>query len=181
MFIANDYFINEECMFLTGHYDRYGKLCTMISETSQAFFANQSPIEVLEDSIRNIGYDFKGALSTSRRLLEQDMLLPVMVNPVLEIVLFPIRSLKHDDNMWFNPSHIRRTQSHSLKTIVQLSNGKNIIVPRRLTSFNNRMQMAEQYKRMALEAAKSPRLYHLGLAKGRKNKNNEDEENKIDA
>lgn len=177
MFIVKNYLISKDCMFLTGQYDRYGKLCTMISETSQAFFANQSPIEVLEESILNIGYDLKGALNSSRRLLQQDMLLPVMVNPVLEIVLFPIRSPKHEDNIWFNPTHIKRTQSLHLKTIVQLSNWKNIIVPRRLSSFNNRMQMAEQYKRMALEAAKDPSLFFLGPTK---KQNDEDEDKDVE-
>lgn len=168
MFIENHYIINQEFMCMTGQYDRYGKLCTLVIETNQMFFVNESPLEILDYSIRCIGFDLRGAIKTAKWLLGHEMMLPVVVNPILEIIAFPTHSPKHEDNMWFNPFHIKRTISQHPKTIVELSNGKILIIPKRLSSFNNRMQIAEQLKRLALETAKMPRVYYLDSVKRRK-------------
>lgn len=156
MFIKQNYVINEDVMCMSGLYDRNGKLCTFVMETKQNLIVDQSPLEILEYSIRQMGFDLKGAINASGWLLGQTMMLPIIVNHIHEIVLFPTLSPKHVSNMWFNPNHINLTNSCSAKTIVHFSNNKTVIVAKKLKSFNHRMQMAMQLKKLIIEAGKTP-------------------------
>ncbi|WP_077214925.1 competence protein ComK [Bacillus dakarensis] len=52
--------------------------------------------------------------------------------------LWSIRSTKHEENIWFNPQHIKRTASSNRNTIIQFSNGSTLFIPTRLTSFNHK-------------------------------------------
>ncbi|MEH7346841.1 competence protein ComK [Bacillus sp. JJ1532] len=146
--MKNHYFITTEFMYMMGHYDRYGKLCTQIIETTRTFLVDMSPLEVLDMSIGAFGFDLKGAIATSRRLLGDIHMCPIKVNPINQIVVFPTKSPKHEDTIWFNPYHIERTTSIFRKTAVALSNGKTLIFPAKLSAFNSKLQTAEQYNKM---------------------------------
>lgn len=73
---------------------------------------------------------------------------PVMVNPIHNICVFPDKSAKHADTMWFNPETIARTNTLNGKAKVEFTNGLIITVPSKLYSFNHKLQTADQFKRM---------------------------------
>lgn len=157
IFLEESYILNRYYMWMTGVYDRHGNQCSMIYETKRILFVEQSPLEILDYSIRCIGFDLKGALKTAKHLLGKSSKLPVVVNPLYEIVAFPTHSPAHPDNIWFNPDHIRRTTKslQENKTNVTFSNSTTLTVPNRLSSFNTQILAAEQLKRMVLEAART--------------------------
>ncbi|WP_404330288.1 competence protein ComK [Mesobacillus maritimus] len=148
MTIQNHYLIAPQFMYMMGHYDRCGKLCTQITDTKGTFIVDKSPIEILNESIKCIGFDLRGALETSRWLLGEVHMCPIMINPIHRIVLFPTRSYKHEETIWFNPQHIKRTTSFNRKTMILFNNGKTLIVPIHLSSFNTKLQNAEQLEKM---------------------------------
>ncbi|MBM4765104.1 hypothetical protein GNT69_22975 [Bacillus sp. B15-48] len=69
---------------------------------------------------------------------------PIMFNLVERIVLFPTRSPKHEETIWLNPAHIKRTLSVNKKTLIIFSNGSSLLIPARLSSLNTKIQNAEQ-------------------------------------
>jgi len=146
---------------MRGHYDRFGKLCTQITEANRTFIVDKSPLEVLNDSIRGIGFDLRGALETSKYLLGDVHMCPIMVNPIHQIVLFPTRSPKHEDTIWLNPYPIRRTASNNRKTLITFHNNTTLIVPLRLASFNTKLKTAEQLRDMTVELANKPFTFVL--------------------
>ncbi|WP_121610659.1 competence protein ComK [Mesobacillus foraminis] len=156
MFIEKQYMINRHFMFMRGHYDRNGKQCTEINEASRLFIVDRAPLEVLSDSIRCIGFNLRGAMETSRSLLGDVHMCPIMVNPIHKIVLFPTRSPKHDETIWLNPAQIKRTTSINRKTFIEFYNGCTLIIPTRLCSFNHKLKIAEQFKDMMIETAENP-------------------------
>ncbi|MBM4765106.1 competence protein ComK [Bacillus sp. B15-48] len=153
MFIEKQYLIQPQLVYMIGDYDRYGKLCTRIIETERTFIVDKSPLEIIDESIKWIGYDLRGATLTSKRLLGKIQMYPIMVNPIERIVLFPSKSPHHLDNIWFNPHHISRTKSHHHETLINFSNGFSLLLPIRLASFNTKIKNAEQ-----LEAITAKRL-----------------------
>lgn len=163
IFLEKSYILNQDFMWMTGVYDRQGKQCSMVYETKRILFVDQSPLEILEYSIRCIGFDLKGALKTAKYLLGKTSKIPVVVNPLNEIVVFPTHSPAHPDNIWFNPNHIRRTTKsfQENKTNVNFSNSRTLTVPNRLSSFNTQIQSAEQLIRMVLEAARTSTIILL--------------------
>jgi competence protein ComK len=168
LFIEKDYIITPQFHYMMGHYDRFGKLCTQITEADRTFIVDKSPLEVLNDSIRGIGFDLRGALETSKWLLGDVHMCPIMVNPIHQIVLFPTRSPKHEDTIWLNPYPIKRTTSNNRKTHITFHNNTTLIVPVRLSSFNSKLKTAEQLRDMTVELATKPYTFVLQPNKRRR-------------
>jgi competence protein ComK len=169
LLVEKSYLINHLMMYMVGHYDRNGKLCTLVTEVSRTFIVDQSPLQVLEYSIKCIGFDLKGALTSSKWILGEMKMYPVMVNPIQKICLFPIKSIKHYDTLWFNPVHIFRTKGIKRKTEIEFKNGQTMIVDSRISAFNHKLQTADQLKNMTIELGKNPFVFILD-SKKRKNK-----------
>lgn len=153
-------------MHMVGTYDRNAKLCTLVREVNRTFIVDRSPLEILNDSIRCIGFDLRGAMETAKWLLGNKQMCPVMVNPIHQICVFPNKSAKHDDTMWFNPTHIIRTNTLNLKAKIEFTNGWTLIVPSKLYSFNHKLQIADQFKRMTLEIGNEPYSFKNGPRRG---------------
>jgi competence protein ComK len=144
---------------MAGFYDRNGKTCSLVREEHRMLIVDKSPIEILESSIREVGFNLKGAMETSRSTLGDIHMCPVMVNPLMNIVVFPTQSAKRDDTMWFTPQQIQRTyRSNCLdrKTNIEFNNGHTIKINSRLASFNTKLTTADQYRKMKIEAGKNP-------------------------
>lgn len=155
-------------MFMVGHYDRYGIICTRVKERDRTLFVNKSPIEILDYSIKCIGFDLKGAIGSSKWLLNNEKMCPIMVNPIHRIILFPTKSPKNEDNMWLNPIHIKRTSNDKGKTLVIFSDSSTLSIPMRLSSFNHKIQTAEQLGKLTEEMAHGRYVMVLNSEKDRR-------------
>lgn len=143
-------------MYMAGFYDRYGNRFSVVHEVHRTLIVERSPIEILADSIRRIGFDLRGAIATAKSLLGDIQMCPIMVNPIHQICVFPTKSAKNDDTIWFNPNQIIRTKCCYQKTLVLLGNGRSILVPNKLSSFNTKLQNADQLKKITTEFRNNP-------------------------
>jgi competence protein ComK len=168
--IKKHYIISQPFMSMAGIYDRHGKLCTLVRETEKSFIVDKSPSEILDESICWIGYDLKGALIASKRLLGDIQMCPVMVNPIERIVLFPTHSHKQAGTLWLNPAHIRRTTSMNRQTLVRFTNGTVLLIPSRLSSFNTKVQNAEQLEDLTSRGPTSTFSFILNPSKRKRKK-----------
>jgi competence protein ComK len=112
-------------------------------------------LEILEYSIKKVGYNLKGAMETSREANGSKMC-PIMVNLLQKLVVFPTHSAKHVETMWLNPDQIQRTYGSKLikrKTNIEFKNGLIISVDSRLSFFNDKLKRAEQYCDTTIAAA----------------------------
>lgn len=146
-----EYIISKQMMRMAGFRDRYGNMCTLVTEVDQSFVVDRSPLEILEDSIQSIGYDLNGARNAAKRILGHYHHQPILVNPIDRIVLFPTKSAHHEECAWFNPAHIKRTTSLYSKTLILFSNNETIIFPAKLYSFNDKIKRAEQLESLTRE------------------------------
>lgn len=135
-------------MYMMSHYDRYGNQCAQVTTTKGTFIVDQSPVQVLNESIQRIGFNYRGALETSKLLLGEVHMCPVMINPIYRIVVFPTKAHHHEDTIWFNPLQIKRTLSYNRKTMILFNNGTILVVPIRLASFNTKLKNAEQLEKI---------------------------------
>jgi competence protein ComK len=161
------YSINQNLMYMAGFYDCQAKACTLVRETERIFVVHQSPLEILEYSIKKVGYNLKGAMETSREANGSKMC-PIMVNLLQKLVVFPTHSAKHVETMWLNPDQIQRTYRSKRikrKTNIEFKNGLIISVDSRLTFFNDKLKRAEQYRDTTIAAAQ----HSLSFLTNRKN------------
>ncbi|GHH98633.1 hypothetical protein AM1BK_21760 [Neobacillus kokaensis] len=151
-----NYMIDKTMILMTGEYDRYGKLCARVMDGTAAFLVDRTPLQLLDDSLIAIGFDLRGAMNSSKRILGKKIKCPVIVNPYLGICLFPLKSPHKADCIWFNPKHIMKTTAAGSKTKVELSNGYYIMVDLKLYYFNDKIQTARQLMQISKERGTHP-------------------------
>ncbi|GLB61873.1 competence protein ComK [Cytobacillus sp. NCCP-133] len=156
MFSEKYYIINQHFMYMKGEYDPNGKLCTIVTELKKTILVDKAPLKILEDSIKCIGFDLRGAMATAKWIIGDTHMTPVMVNPIHRICVFPDKSAKNDETTWFNPNHIVRTRDFNRKTKIEFRNGQTLTVPSKLPAFNHKLQTAEQLRNITIEIGENP-------------------------
>ncbi|MEH7119231.1 competence protein ComK [Neobacillus vireti] len=147
MYLEKKYIINTNFMYMVGYYDRHARLCTLVKELHRTFVVERSPLEILNDSIKCIGFDLRGAMETAKWLLGNQYMCPIMVNPIHRICVFPDKCAKKADVMWFNPCHIIRTKGVNRNAEVEFTNGLKLQRPLRLYTFNQKLHTAGQFRK----------------------------------
>lgn len=155
IFIVKSHIINQSTVLLMGEYALSGKLCTRIMEGERSFLVDKTPLKVLNTTLNYIGFDLKGAIEGAKMILGKTSMVPIMLNPIQGICMFPTISPDKDDCIWFNPKHIVKTTAVGRRTIVELSNSCSIIVEMREPTFNNKVQIAEQLCRITTQRAQN--------------------------
>ncbi|MEH7415783.1 competence protein ComK [Neobacillus drentensis] len=157
MTIEQFYLVDEDVILMTGEYNNLGKFCARIMVGGQTLLVNRSPLQVMDDTLKYIGFDLKGALKGTKNILGNINMCPIIVNPYKGICLFPYKSSKKEDCVWFNPDHIIKTKARGCKTEVELSNGVSIIIDLKKYYFINKIQTAHQLKKISSERGNHPR------------------------
>lgn len=156
LFLLECYIINQNTLYMYGFYDRNGMLCTIVIETNKTFIVNTDPLTILENSINCIGYNLKGAIASSKWILGNIHMPPVMINPIQSICVFSDKSAKNAQTIWFNPAHIVRTTSYKKKTYIEFTNGTTLIIHCSISAFNTKLQNAMQLRNITTEMGKNP-------------------------
>lgn len=166
--IIKNFFIDKKVILMMGEYDQNGKLCSRIMVGKTTFLVDRTPLHLLDDTLKYIGYDLRGAITGAKFLLNKTMKCPIIVNPYQGICLFPSKSPSKHDCIWFNPEHIVHFRAMGSKTEVELSNGHFMIVKAKLSAFNNKLHCAKQLKRLTTERGNhsGPILFYLEPKKG---------------
>ena len=161
--IIKNFFIDKKVILAMGEYDQNGKLCSRIMVEKTTLLVDRAPLNLLDDTLKYIGFDLRGAIAGAKYILNKTVMCPIIVNPYQSVCLFPSKSPQKQDCIWFNPDHIINTKSIGNKTQVELSNGHFMLVDAKLTAFNNKLQTANQLKRLTKERGiqASPLLLYL--------------------
>ncbi|MEH7544853.1 competence protein ComK [Neobacillus vireti] len=156
MIIDQFYLLDEDIILMTGEYNNEGKFCARIMVGGQTLLVNRTPIQVMDDTLKYIGFDLKGAIKGTKNILGNINMCPILVNPYKGICLFPYKSPKKEDCVWFNPDHIVKTKTRGCKTEVELSNGVSIIIDLKKYYFINKIQTALLLKNISRERGNHP-------------------------
>jgi len=156
MTIDQFYLLDEDVILMTGEYNNHGMFCARVMIGGQTLLVNRSPLQVIDDTLKYIGFDFKGAIKGTKNILGNIILCPIIVNPYKGICLFPYKSSRLEDCVWFNPDHIVKTKALGCKTEIELSNGVSIIIDLKRYYFINKIETALQLKKISSERGKHP-------------------------
>lgn len=163
--IVKNYVINQRTVLLTGEYALEGRLCTRIVEGYRTFLVDKKSLEVLDATLKSVGFDLRGAREGAKYHLNGESMCPIIVNPIKGICMFPINSPYKYDCIWLNPKHIVKTESKGRKTIVYFSNGYYITIGLSQMVFNNKWNKADQLIRITTKNGNNPCTLHLELKK----------------
>lgn len=149
--IENNYFVNQNMMYMAGFYDRKTRACTLVKETERLFVVEKSPVELLEFSMMEVEFPFMDDKSASAA---QNLQL-LTADSILNLVVFPAESANQVDTIWLNPEQIHRTRRSKYfhnKTAIIFKNGDILTIVSKLSADSKKLQTAKQYRNMRIRA-----------------------------
>lgn len=161
LYLKESYRISPKMICISSIFDRHGNHYSLVREEDRLFAVTLPPLNVIDYSIRCNGYNLKSALDTAKWLLGKNHLCPIVVDPIEQIILFPTRSRFHEDNIWFNPDHIKRTFFLRARTLILFMNDLSFSIPGQQSSFNHKLTTADQYKRLTVGPDRYPITQYL--------------------
>ncbi|RTR26706.1 hypothetical protein EKG37_20580 [Robertmurraya yapensis] len=161
MVIRENYLINAKTVLFYGIYYENGVLFTFVIEGNDKFLVAMSPLKLIDNTLTSYGSSFKGALESSRKLLGRNRkMYPIKIDASLDIWIFPSKSYKKENCVWFVLNHVENTKLLSLKdTKVFLKYGHEIDIKMRESSFRNKRGCAADLRDMILRNTKGALKY----------------------
>lgn len=162
-----DYIINEKTVMFGGVYSEYGELFTRVIEEDEIILVAMSPLKLIDKSLLQFGSSFIGAKQSSKELLGPMYIFPIKICDQLDIWIFPTKSPKKHNCVWFALNHVHRTKSlGNGKTEVTLSYGHTILINMKESAFIKKRRMTEELKENITKNTSSASNYLLEPKKG---------------
>lgn len=147
MIVVDRYIINVDTKVILNKYDKFGSLCSLVLEGDEVYEVKESPLSIVENSINFYGHSLQGAIEGARSVLGNISTPPVKVSGKLGMYWFPIKSIKHDDNVWFSINHIKNYFPIDTKTLrVMFHDGNGINIESSFGSFDRKVSRAHKLK-----------------------------------
>lgn len=145
--ILAKYVINPCTVIIKGFGDHKGHLYSKVTEGGEEFIVTMSPKGLINSSLLYYCSSLKGAIDGSRSILGNISMLPIMINPELDIFLFPSCSPNRPDCIWMSLYHVQRSEkSKPHQTRVDLSFGHSIVIDMKRSRFELKKQRAMQLR-----------------------------------
>lgn len=119
---------------------------SIIYEVDNSFVVEKSPLKIMEDSCEYFGSSLEGRQTGTYKLVGFTHKVPVVVEESFDLIFFPTVSPKSTQCAWINYSHILQPDKFKDKTIIELKNGKKILVNVSSAVINNQMFRCQRLK-----------------------------------
>jgi competence protein ComK len=147
MDFRTDYLINQKTITFQGVYSQHADLFTKVIEGNNQFVVTMSPLELINKSLLRYGSSFEGAISSSKDQLDNMYHYPIKISQSLDIWIFPTKSYKNHQTIYFVLNHIQGTKAKGVKqSEVSLSYGHIILINMKQSAFNNKRSRAEDLR-----------------------------------
>ncbi|MDN3015794.1 competence protein ComK [Paenibacillus sp. BSR1-1] len=156
MEIKYNYLINKKTILLYGEIHKNGELYTFVIDGEDMFLVAMPPVKLIDRSLMSYGSNFKGALKSSQLLLgKKRKMYPIKIDGSLDIWVFPTKSYKNENCVWFALNHVKNTQPRGVKfTKICLSNGHTIEIVMKESAFRNKCRQTEELKEIIINNTK---------------------------
>lgn len=129
------YEINKETLAVVGI---DGKT-TKIFEKNREYIINDIAYEVMEHSCKYFGSSYGGRVEGSKRMIDSNYKLPVIVEESNELIFFPITTIENPKNIWVSLKGFDKVLEEKGKTYIYLKNGKKVVTSVSKNSIENQV------------------------------------------
>jgi len=119
--MIEEYYINEDTLLLVP----CGKTRTKIYDITGIYYMKKSVFEIVEESCQYYGSSYGGRYIGAKKLLEMEYKLPIIVDEVKEVVIFPTCSPRQKDCMWICLNNIENYERFKKNSIIKFTNDFN--------------------------------------------------------
>lgn len=101
---------------------------TIVYETDDSFIVDKTPLQIMEDSCEYFGSSLEGRQTGTSKLIGYTHKVPIIVEESFDLIFFPTLSPRNEECSWLSYKHIFKPDKFKDKSIIELKNGKKIIV-----------------------------------------------------
>lgn len=118
---------------------------SLVYEDDDRFLIHQTPFQIMEDSCKYFGSTYEGRKDSAKAILGAEYKVPVIVEDMDNLIVFPTTSPKADDCIWISLKRIKNFEKvDSINTKVIFDNNKEIIVPVSYQTLENQISRASR-------------------------------------
>jgi competence protein ComK len=123
-FEMESYEINKDTVALIPKDERQ----TIVYEVDNSFVINKPTLKIVEESCEYFGSSLEGRQVGTSKLVGFTHKVPIIVAETFDIIFFPTLSPKNGMCSWIAYDHIYLPEKFKDKSLLQLKNGKKILV-----------------------------------------------------
>ena len=112
---------------------------TIVYEVDNSFVVDKTPLEIMEDSCEYFGSSLEGRQIGTSSLIGYTHKVPVIVEETFDLIFFPTLSPKNEECTWLSYAHIFKPDKFKNKTILNLKNGKKILIDISSSTIDNQL------------------------------------------
>lgn len=136
------YEINVETLAIIG----VDQVTTKVVEINNEYVISEKAYEVMDYSCNYFGSSYSGRVAGSRKMINANYKLPIIVEETRGIIFFPTTSPEYDHCVWISLNGYEKVESCENHTTIYLKNGEKIIVNTSRTSIENQVLRASRLK-----------------------------------
>ena len=119
---------------------------TIVYETDDSFVVDETPLQIMEDSCEYFGSSFEGRQAGTLKMLWYTHKVPIIVEESRDLIFFPTLSPKNEECSWISYNHIIKPDKFKNKTILELKNGKKILINSSVAIIDNQLYRCSRLK-----------------------------------
>lgn len=136
--MVEEYFINEDTLLLLPK----DKRTTKILDINGEYVIKKNIFDLVEESCQYYGSSYNGRYVSAKKTLDMDYKLPIIIDEVKEVVLFPTCSPKLSKCMWICVNNVENYCKNKKKSVIKFINGKSYEVDITLNVLENQIMRA---------------------------------------
>ena len=137
----DSYEINKDTVALIPKEDK-----TVVYEVDNSFVVNKRPLEIMEESCEYFGSSLEGRQVGTSKIAGFTHKVPVIVEETFDIIFFPTLSPRNEDCSWISYKHVFKPDKFKDKTILELKNGKKILIDVSTAIIDNQLYRCSRLK-----------------------------------
>jgi len=116
--MIEEYFINEDTLLIIP----CGKNKSKVFDKNGNYYLKKSVYEIVDESCQYYGSSYGGRYIGAKKLLEMEYKLPIIIDEVQEVVIFPTCSPRQKDCMWICLNNVENYERFKKNSIVKFTN-----------------------------------------------------------
>lgn len=117
--MIEEYFISEDTLMLLP----LNKNETKILDISGEYIIEKNIFEVVDESCQYYGSTYNGRYISAKKTLDMDYKLPIIIDEVKEVVLFPTCSPKLENCIWICVNNVENYIKNNKVSVIKFTNG----------------------------------------------------------
>ena len=136
--MIEEYYVTSDTLLLVS----FGKNKTKIYDVNGNSVIKKTPFEIIDESCQYYGSSYSGRYVGAKKLLDMDYKLPIIMDEVKEVVMFPTCSPKSDDCCWICVNNIENYEKYKKNSIIKFINCMTYEVNVSFNSLENQIMRA---------------------------------------